>query len=85
MYIEQFSAAGQLTEQAVENLMTVATSRTPAITMTIGTRTVQLPVLPVCWPELDVRAGTPITVETADPDALREFVTTFQRVTGAPD
>ncbi|KAF0845644.1 hypothetical protein [Nocardia caishijiensis] len=85
MYIEQFSAAGQLTDQAVEELMTVATSRTPAITLTVGARTVQLPVLPVCWPELAVGAGTPVTVETTDPNALREFVTTFQRVTAARD
>ncbi|MFD4462738.1 hypothetical protein [Nocardia sp. NPDC058480] len=93
MYIEEFNAAGPLTEQAVEELMTVANKYTSAITMTVGERTVQLPVLPVCWDELPVRAGTAITVEAdrgyrpADPEdrtALTDFVTTFQRATGTP-
>lgn len=91
MYIEEFTAAGPLTEQAVEELMTVANRYTSAITMTIGERTVQLPVLPVCWGELPVRTGTAITVEAdrgyrpaEDRTALTDFVTTFQRATGAP-
>ncbi len=90
MYIEEFTAAGPLTEHAVEELMTVANRYTSAITITIGARTVQLPVLPVCWNELSVRAGTMITVEAnrgADLDnrtALTDFVTTFQRATGQP-
>ncbi|MEV6224962.1 hypothetical protein AB0M13_25250 [Nocardia fluminea] len=90
MYIEEFSAAGPLTERAVEELMTVANRYTSAITLTIGERTVQLPVLPVCWDELSVRAGTAITVEAdrghrpadlEDRTALTDFVTTFQRAT----
>ncbi|MFD4353745.1 hypothetical protein ACFWPX_14400 [Nocardia sp. NPDC058518] len=91
MYIEEFAAAGPLTEQAVEELMTVANKYTSAITLTVGERTVQLPVLPVCWDELPVRAGTSITVEAdrgyrptglEDRTALTDFVTTFQRATG---
>ncbi|MFD3429043.1 hypothetical protein [Nocardia fluminea] len=90
MYIEEFSAAGPLTERAVEELMTVANRYTSAITLTIGERTVQLPVLPVCWDELRVRTGTAITVEAdrghrpadlEDRTALTDFVTTFQRAT----
>ncbi|MEU4811987.1 hypothetical protein ACFV24_30245 [Nocardia fluminea] len=90
MYIEEFSAAGPLTERAVEELMTVANRYTSAITLTVGERTVQLPVLPVCWDELRVRAGTAITVEAdrghrpadlEDRTALTDFVTTFQRAT----
>ncbi|MFD3510805.1 hypothetical protein [Nocardia sp. NPDC058666] len=91
MYIEEFTAAGPLTEQAVDELMTVATRYTSAITLTVGERTVQLPVLPVCWDELPVRAGTSITVEAdrgyrpvdvEDRTALADFVRTFQRATG---
>ncbi|MGW6817174.1 hypothetical protein [Nocardia sp. NPDC055050] len=93
MYIEEFSAAGPLTERAVEELMTVANKYTSAITLTVGERTVQLPVLPVCWDELRVAAGTPITVEAdrgyrpadlEDRTALTDFVSTFQRATGRP-
>ena len=91
MYIVEFAAAGPLTEQAVEALMTVANRYTSAITLTVGERTVQLPVLPVCWDELPVRAGTSITVEAdrgyrpadlEDRTALTDFVSTFQRATG---
>ncbi|MFD3745948.1 hypothetical protein [Nocardia sp. NPDC058633] len=91
MYIEGFTAAGALTEHAVEELMTVANKYTSAITLTVAERTVQLPVLPVCWDELGVRAGTAITVEAdrgyrpadlEDRTALTDFVTTFQRATG---
>ncbi|WP_410875361.1 hypothetical protein [Nocardia sp. A7] len=90
MYIEEFTAAGPLTERAVEELMTVANKYTSAITLTVGERTVQLPVLPVCWDELPVRAGSSITVEVgrgADLEnrtALTDFITTFQRATGTP-
>ncbi|MFC8386755.1 hypothetical protein [Nocardia sp. NPDC057272] len=93
MYIEEFSAAGPLTERAVEELMTVANKYTSAITLTVGERTVQLPVLPVCWDELRVGAGTAITVEAdrgyrpadlEDRTALTDFVSTFQRATGRP-
>ncbi|MFE1596778.1 hypothetical protein [Nocardia sp. NPDC058705] len=87
MYIEEFTAGGPLTEHAVEELMTVANKYRTSITLTVGERTVQLPVLPVCWDELPVRAGTSITVEAdrgADLEnrtALTDFVTTFQRAT----
>ncbi|MFC9665537.1 hypothetical protein ACFVJ5_35365 [Nocardia sp. NPDC127606] len=93
VYIEEFAAAGPLTERAVEELMTVANKYTSAITLTVGERTVQLPVLPVCWDELRVGAGTAITVEAdrgyrpadlEDRTALTDFVTTFQRATGKP-
>ncbi len=93
MYLEEFRAAGPLTERAVEELMTIANKYTSAITLTVGERTVQLPVLPVCWDELRVGAGTAITVEAdrgyrpaelEDRAALTDFVTTFQRATGKP-
>jgi len=92
VYIEEFPAAGPLTEDAVDALMTVAGRYTSALTLTVADRTVQLPVLPVCWTELPIRAGTPITIEAArghrppdteDRTALRDFVTTFQHATGA--
>ncbi|MGS2809861.1 hypothetical protein [Nocardia sp. MW-W600-9] len=94
MYIEEFPAAGPLTENAVDALLTVAGRYTSALTLTVADRTVQLPVLPVCWTELPIRAGTPITIEAArghrppdaeDRRALRDFVDTFQRATGAPE
>lgn len=94
MYIEEFPAAGPLTEDAVDALITVAGRYTSALTLTVADRTVQLPVLPVCWTELPIRAGTTITIEAArghrppdaeDRRALRDFVDTFQRATGAPD
>ncbi|GGN92634.1 hypothetical protein [Nocardia rhizosphaerihabitans] len=90
MYIEEFPAAGPLTEDAVDALMTVAGRYTSALTLTVADRTVQLPVLPVCWNELSIRAGTPITVEAdrgyrpvdaEDRTALADFVATFQRAT----
>ncbi|MFD3707173.1 hypothetical protein ACFWUP_28895 [Nocardia sp. NPDC058658] len=87
MYIEEFTAGGPLTEHAVEELMTVANKYRTSITLTVGERTVQLPVLPVCWDELSVRAGTSITVEAdrgtdlENRTALTDFVTTFQRAT----
>ncbi|MGW6725928.1 hypothetical protein ACWF9G_08485 [Nocardia sp. NPDC055029] len=93
MYIEEFTAAGPLTEAAVEELMTVASRYTSALTLTVADRTIQLPVLPVCWTELPLRAGTAVTVEAArgyrpvgteDRAALRDFVTTFQRATATP-
>lgn len=90
MYIEEFIAAGPLTERAVEELMSVANRHTSAITLTVNERTVQLPVLPVCWDELAVRAGSSITVEVgrgADLEnrtALTDFIETFQRATGKP-
>ncbi|WP_280345909.1 hypothetical protein [Nocardia neocaledoniensis] len=92
MYIEEFTAAGPLTEDAVEALMTVAGRYTSALTLTVADRTVQLPVLPVCWTELDLRAGATVTVEAArghrpvdaeDRAALRDFVDTFQRATAS--
>ncbi|MGW6427265.1 hypothetical protein ACWF82_31730 [Nocardia sp. NPDC055053] len=93
MYIEEFTAAGPLTEDAVEELMTVAGRYTSALTLTVDDRTIQLPVLPVCWTELPLRKGTAVTVEAArgyrpvdteDRTALRDFVTTFQRATATP-
>ncbi|MFI5502754.1 hypothetical protein ACIA5E_27170 [Nocardia asteroides] len=93
MYIEEFTAAGPLTEDAVEALTSLGLRYTSALTLTVADRTVQLPVLPVCWTELPIRAGTPVTVEAANghrpPDledrtALRAFVDTFQRTTGTP-
>ncbi|MEV0336758.1 hypothetical protein [Nocardia sp. NPDC050717] len=92
MYIEEFTAAGPLTEDAVEALVAVAGRYTSALTLTVAERTVQLPVLPVCWTELPLRAGTTVTVEAArgyrpvdteDRAALRDFVATFQRATAA--
>ncbi|APE33933.1 hypothetical protein BOX37_08080 [Nocardia mangyaensis] len=90
MYIEEFTAAGPLTEHAVDELTLLATRYTSTITLTVATRTVQLPVLSTCWTELPITTGTPITVEAAhgycpadreDSTALRDFVTTFQRAT----
>ncbi|MFC4127098.1 hypothetical protein [Nocardia rhizosphaerae] len=88
MYLERFTAAGPLTEEAVEELAALATRYTCALTLTVAERTVQLPVLPVCWRELPIRAGTAVTVEAARGHrhgearaALRDFVATFGRLT----
>lgn len=91
VYVEQFTAAGPLTIETVEELLTVGARHTSRLTLTVGDRTVQLPVLGVCWDELGITAGTAITVEADrghrpdgadDRAALADFVATFTRLTG---
>ncbi|MFF0542160.1 HPr family phosphocarrier protein [Nocardia thailandica] len=91
MYVEVVTAAGPLTADTVEELLAVGGRYTSRVTLTVGDRTVQLPVLGVCGDELGVTAGTAITVEAdrghrpadaEDRAALAEVVAVLARRAG---
>ncbi|MFI6367527.1 hypothetical protein ACIBG0_32805 [Nocardia sp. NPDC050630] len=90
VYVEEFTATGALTADAADDLADTAGRFTSRITVTCDGHTVLTPVLPWCWDELRVRAGSTVwvTVERGyrPPDdedriALREFVRRFQVLT----
>ncbi|WP_039796932.1 hypothetical protein [Nocardia araoensis] len=89
MYVEQFRAPGPLTAEIAEDLAFVPGMYRSSITVSSNGRSVHAPVLPVAWDVLRIRAGTEVTVTTAnglgDEDrlALRRFVDRFQTLTRA--
>lgn len=90
MYVEEFRSPGALTAETAEELAFSAIGHTCGITLAANERAVNLPVLPWCWAELDIRAGTRVTVTTEggyrppdleDRRALDELVTRFRALT----
>ncbi|MBF6439337.1 hypothetical protein [Nocardia cyriacigeorgica] len=90
MYFEEFDSPGALTRDAAEALLDVAGRYSSTIVVTANAHSVHAPLLPLCWEELGIAAGTAVTV-TADnghqpPDledrrALGDFVGSFRRLT----
>ncbi|MFE9326650.1 hypothetical protein ACIHDR_34440 [Nocardia sp. NPDC052278] len=90
MYVEEFTAMGTLTADAAEDLAHTAGRFTSRITVTCNGHTVLTPVLPSCWDELRVCAGSTVSItaergyrppDDEDRIALREFVRHFQVLT----
>ncbi|MEV4236367.1 MULTISPECIES: hypothetical protein [unclassified Nocardia] len=90
MYVEEFTATGVLTADAATDLADTAGRFTSRITVTCNGHTVLTPVLPWCWNELRVCAGSTVSViveqgyrppDDEDRIALREFVRRFQVLT----
>ncbi len=90
MYVEEFTATGTLTADGADDLATTADRFTSRITVTCNGHTVLTPVLPWCWDQLRVRAGSTVSVtaergyrppDDEDRIALREFVRRFQLLT----
>ncbi|MEV6430156.1 hypothetical protein [Nocardia sp. NPDC051463] len=90
VYVEEFVAVGAMTADTAEDLAAVAGRYTTRITVSSNGHTVQALVLPYCWTDLRIVAGSTISV-TADsgyrpPDsedrrAIRDFVSRFRSPT----
>ncbi|TLF80912.1 hypothetical protein [Nocardia cyriacigeorgica] len=90
MYFEEFDSPGALSLDTAEALHDVAGRYTSTIVITANAHSVHAPLLPLCWEDLGIDAGTTVTV-TADnghypPDvedrrALGEFVSRFRQLT----
>lgn len=62
MYVEEIRSPGALTEEAAEELAPSGAGYTSRITVAAGGHAVNLPVLPWCWTDLAIAAGTPVTI-----------------------
>lgn len=91
MYIEEFRAAGALTTESAEELAAMAGRYTSRITVSSNDRSVHALILPWCWEELRLRAGSTVTVTAEhghrpdlgeDRQAIRAFVDRFQELVG---
>lgn len=92
MYIEEFRSAGALTAESAEELAASAAGYTSRITVAANHHAVNLPVLPWCWAELGIGAGTRVTItaeggrrppDLEDRRALDTLVSRFHELTGA--
>ncbi len=62
MYVEEIRSPGALTTESAEELAMSAAGYTSRITVAAGGHAVNLPVLPWCWTDLGIRAGTRVTI-----------------------
>lgn len=62
MYVEEIRAPGALTAEFAEELALSAAAYTSRITVAVGGHAVNLPVLPWCWTDLAISAGTRVTI-----------------------
>ncbi|MFI5716413.1 HPr family phosphocarrier protein [Nocardia sp. NPDC051750] len=92
MYVEEFRAPGALTAEFAEELAVSAAGYSSRITLSAHEHAVNLPVLPWCWAELGIRAGTRVTItaegghrppDLEDRQALDALVGRFRALTGA--
>ncbi|NEW40156.1 hypothetical protein GV794_13005 [Nocardia cyriacigeorgica] len=91
MYFEEFDSPGALSLETAEALLDVAGRYSSTLVITANAHSVHAPLLPLCWEDLGITAGTTVTV-TADsghhpPDiedrhALGDFVSRFRELTG---
>ncbi|WP_280434383.1 hypothetical protein [Nocardia carnea] len=62
MYVEEIRSPGALTAESAEELAASAVGYTSRITVAAGGHAVNLPVLPWCWADLGIAAGTQVTI-----------------------
>lgn len=62
MYIEEIRCPGALSADSAEELAISAAGYTSRVTVAAGGHAVNLPVLPWCWTDLDIRADTRVTI-----------------------
>ncbi|WP_280234438.1 HPr family phosphocarrier protein [Nocardia cyriacigeorgica] len=92
MYFEEFDSPGALSPATAEALVDVAGRYSSTIVITANDHSVHAPLLPLCWADLGIAAGTTVTVtadkghrppDVEDRSALRAFVGRFREVTGS--
>jgi hypothetical protein len=88
MYLQDFEASGALTHDAAERISWKTAEFDAKIVMAVNRRRFDVHCLPLCWDELDIHRGTPlsITVEGGTRDdeerrALVAMVDYFQSMT----
>lgn len=91
MYVEEIRSPGALTTESAEELAMSAAGYTSRITVAAGGHTVNLPVLPWCWTDLGIGAGTRVTItveggnrppDLEDRRALQAVVGCFRALSG---
>lgn len=65
MYLERFVAAGFLDADGAERLRWEATRYASRIYLIVGDRRVLAQNIQLCWEALDVRPGTPVSLEVS--------------------
>lgn len=97
MYLQEFTANGSLNHDAAERISWKTADYAPRIHLVVNGRRLYAHCLPLCWDELDIHAGTPISItvdgaiggadDTAERRALVEIVDYIQLMTAtdAPD
>ncbi|MGW0048444.1 hypothetical protein GV791_08075 [Nocardia cyriacigeorgica] len=89
MYFEEFDSPGALSLDTAEALHDVASRYSSTIVVTANAHSVHAPLLPLCWADLGIAAGTTVTVtvdhghhppDIEDRRALGEFVSTFRQL-----
>jgi hypothetical protein len=93
MYLQEFTANGSLDHDAAEQISWKSADYAPRIHLVVNGRRLYAHLLPLCWDELDIRAGTPISItvdggigRTDDADerrALVEIVDYIERLTAS--
>ncbi|MFE3444100.1 hypothetical protein ACFXNW_13790 [Nocardia sp. NPDC059180] len=90
LYFEEFDSPGALSLDTAEALLEVAGRYSSTIVITANDHSVHAPLLPLCWTDLGISAGTTVTVtadkghhspDTEDRRALGEFVSRFRELT----
>ncbi|ONM48682.1 HPr family phosphocarrier protein [Nocardia donostiensis] len=94
MYFEEFPSPGALTADTAASLADTAGKFSSYLTITANDHSVNAPVLPWCWAELGIQAGTPVIVTTdrghrptglEDRRALAAFVSRYRELTAPPE
>jgi hypothetical protein len=93
MYVQDFVAAGTLNFDAAERISWKSGEYSSRIHLVVNGRRLYAHLLPLCWDELDIHAGTPISItvdggiggadDTDERRALVEVVDYFQLVTAS--
>lgn len=93
VYLEQFAAAGYLDADGAERLRWETTRYVSRIYLIVRERRVMAQNLSLCWEALDVRPGTPITIEVSsgtrrllddEQRAIAGFATRFREILVPP-
>ncbi|QKT05989.1 hypothetical protein HUN08_01390 [Gordonia sp. X0973] len=92
MYLEQFVADGYLDADGADALSWVTAQHASRIYLTVGERRLLAHNLPVCWRDLRVAPGTPISVEVSSGNrnlddeqrAIAAFADRFREVLTPP-
>lgn len=74
MYLQDFESAGALTLDAAEKISWKTAEFDSKIILVVDQRRLLAHCLPLCWDELNIRTGTPISIAVEGGDERRTLV-----------
>ncbi|MBA4023385.1 MAG: hypothetical protein C0482_13565 [Gordonia sp.] len=92
MYLQDFAAGGALTQDTADQISWKTAEYNTKIVLVVDHRRLYAHLLSLCWDELDIRTGTPMSIVVGDRDggdddedrrALVDMVDYIREMTGA--